>query len=146
MLLVTATAAVCAQDVPVQTDIPVINCNVDVFSATMELSHDDPQAVIYWRYNYYDWTDWTAWTDWKVYTEPVELQFKDNLYIIDYQVECYAVSPGKDANLASPKSLRHLFMLTVWITSKVWLSVLSMVYLAIVISIPCMVIILFYCM
>ncbi len=98
MLLVTATAAVCAQDVPVQTDIPVINCNVDVFSATIEISHDDPQAVIYWRYNYYDWTDWTAWTDWTVYTEPVELQFKDNLYIIDYQVECYAVSPGKDAS------------------------------------------------
>ena len=84
MLLVAATVTVCAQDVPVQTEVPVVNCTVDVFNATIEINHDDPEAVIYWRYNYYDWPDWTAWTDWKVYTEPVELQFKDNLYIIDY--------------------------------------------------------------
>ena len=98
MLLFAATVTVCAQDVPVQTEVPVVNCTVDVFNATIEINHDDPEAVIYWRYNYYDWPDWTAWTDWKVYTEPVELQFKDNLYIIEYQVECYAVSPGKTAS------------------------------------------------
>ena len=98
ILLVAATATICAQDVPEQTDIPMVNCNVDVFSATIEISHNDPDAMIYWRFNYYDWTSWTEWTDWMVYIEPVEILFRDYLYIIDYQVECYAVSPGKTAS------------------------------------------------
>ena len=98
MSLVAAAATICAQDASDQTNVPVVNCNVDVFSATIEISHDDPEAVIYWRYNYYDWPDWTDWTTWEVYTEPVKFRFQDNLYIIDYQVECYAISPGKTAS------------------------------------------------
>ena len=98
MLLVAATVAICAQDVQEQTDIPVLNSNVDVFSATIEISHDDPEAVIYWRYNFYDLTGWTDWSEWTVYTEPVEFSFIDHLYVIDYQIECFALSPGKTAS------------------------------------------------
>ncbi|MBR4828641.1 MAG: leucine-rich repeat protein [Muribaculaceae bacterium] len=92
LLLVAAFASMSAQDEIEQTDYPWVyiddsnGCGTEVI-----FGHDDPEAVIYWRYSIDSWDDWS---EWMMYVEPVVFTQVG----ITVNVQAYAISPGKTAS------------------------------------------------
>ena len=93
LMLVAATATMAAQDPLEQTDIPTFEYFNNVETGTQVIiSHNDPEAVIYFRFSRGDsYGEFDEWTDWIIY-DGSPMFFTEDGY---YCMEAIACVPGK---------------------------------------------------